>query len=173
MSYLDIMNDPSIEGRTTLQAMRRRSLRSAVLLSLSLALAACGGEDPDANNTNNNSEGLDWANLDANERAAYMTTAVLPRMAMVFQSYDAERYAAFSCETCHGAAGASSGYAMPNPSLPALPADIEVVFTNNSTAANFMLNQVVPELASLLELEPVDPATGEGDIGCFTCHTMQ
>lgn len=153
--------------------MQRISLCS--LLALSVALGACGGEDPDdINNTNNNnSSALDWENLDASARAAHMTTAVLPRMAMVFQDYDATRYAGFSCITCHGANGAASGYMMPSADLPPLPADIQIVFTNNSTAANFMATQVVPEVAALLELEPVDPSTGQGDIGCFTCHTMQ
>lgn len=143
-------------------------------LTLPLALAACGGEDTDnnANNNDNNNAPLDWANLDAAGRGAYMASDVLPRMTTVLQDFDATRYASVTCDTCH-VDSATNGFTMPNPGLPKLPMDLAPVFTSSPAVANFMSMQVVPEIAALLELDPFDPATGTGDISCFTCHTME
>lgn len=140
-------------------------------LALPLALAACGGEDTD-NNNNNNTAPLGWADLDAAARGAYMASDVLPRMTTVFQEFDATKYPSLTCDTCH-VGSTTNGFTMPNPDLPKLPMDLGPVFTSSPAVANFMAMQVVPEMAALLELEPFDPATGTGDISCFTCHTME
>ncbi|CAN0572154.1 unnamed protein product [Laminaria digitata] len=139
------------------------------MLSLSalLAVAACGGDD-DTNNAP-----LDWKNLDATAKGAYMGSTVLSEMTTVFQAFDATRYASMNCDTCHGPDGASVMFAMPNPNLPALSATLQDEFTNSSTISMFMAGMVVPRMASLLELTPVDPMTGEGEFGCFSCHTMK
>lgn len=138
-----------------------------LLLSLCtvLGLAACGGEDTNT--------GLDWANLDATARADHMGTTILPQMTTIFQAFDATAYASVTCDTCHGPDGAGVMFKMPNPNLVALSATLQDEFTNSSTIANFMAGMVVPRMASLLELTPVDPMTGQGDFGCFNCHTMK
>jgi len=146
--------------------------RLSYCLVLSLSLVACGGEDT-SNNTNNNSVPLDWPNLDAAAKGAHMGSVVLPRMTVVLQEFDPQAYADVTCDTCHGPNGQASGFVMPNPNLPPLPADPTPVFTSSPAVAGFMASKVVPEMAALLELTPVDPATGQGEFGCFNCHTVE
>ena len=50
----------------------------------------------------------------------WMEAEVLPRMTDLFQAQDAERYAGFTCATCHGRNPEARNFEMPSRELPAL-----------------------------------------------------
>lgn len=143
-----------------------------------LFVAACGGaEDPAESDSD--PEPTVWADMNFEQRVAYMNGVVLPRMKEVFVAYD-PAFQAMDCATCHGATGVTQDYAMPSPEIAVLP-DTEEGFLEyvqdpehpeREKWSNFMLNQVVPEMASLLQRDRFDPTTGTGDFSCNACHTL-
>lgn len=99
------------------------------------------------------------------DQEMYMVAYVLPIHAELFREYDAQRYAAMDCATCHGDDGAERGYQMPSRYLPPLPAANTPAWARaeqrNPRAFQFMAEQVLPTIRTQL---------GEQDIDCFTCH---
>ena len=104
-----------------------------------------------------------------------MTFAVLPNMARAFQRFDGSVYPTMTCRTCHGADAEAVHYAMPH-GLPALnpehlpdghDADPRV-----ARIARFMIDEVTPQMADLIEVPPHDPATKQG-FNCFRCHPAE
>jgi hypothetical protein len=103
----------------------------------------------------------------------FMKETVLPAMQAEFQKFDAERFAEFSCATCHGSGAKQGTFAMPNPELPRLPATPEgfkAVGEQHPDMMKFMGEVVKPKMQEMLKEEPFDPATGKG-FGCMECHT--
>lgn len=114
-----------------------------------------------------------WAELSFDDRKAHMAHEVLPAMASVFESYDQEAYAGFSCDGCHGDDMRERGFAMPSPALPALyptgtPEQRQMV-REHPRMVRFMFNRVLPTMQKLLGAEPFDEETGRG-FSCFACH---
>ena len=109
--------------------------------------------------------GKTWPELREDQRPDFMRFIVLPAMAETFEKFDPERFANFSCSTCHGSSAIDGVFEMPG-NIPALD------FANlpDGPIVGFMQKEVVPGVAELLGLTPFNPATGEGDIGCLTCH---
>lgn len=62
-----------------------------------------------------------WSEMSYEEREMDMIGRFNPIFTEIFQEYDAERYAAFSCETCHGAEMRERNFAMPAPDLSPVP----------------------------------------------------
>jgi len=124
-------------------------------LGLCLVTMACGGGE-------DSGEVFRFADLSAEEKAAYMATDVLPTMAALFQSYDSEAYADFSCDTCHVNGLTDGSYSMPDAGLPPLSED---KFPYESDVGLFMNEEVLPTLNDLL-----GPTSGGRP--CTTCHTL-
>ena len=123
-----------------------------------VGLAACGGKDGDSAG-----EVFRFDDLSDTDKAAYMASDVMPEMAAVFQSHDAEAYADFSCATCHVNGSVDGTFAMPDAGLPPLSED---GFPYDSDEMGiFMGEQVLPKLNELLG--PTD-----GGRPCVTCHTL-
>ena len=140
--------------------------RSLPLCLFALACLACGPkgkvEVP---------EGADklWSEMDHGERMQHMGAVVMPRVRPVFQAHDAERFADFSCATCHGSGADRGDFAMPNPDLPKL------------YTANFYKKhrKEHPDIVKLM-WQKVEPAVGEAigvtyglggaQIECGSCH---
>jgi hypothetical protein len=102
-----------------------------------------------------------------------MKRDVLPAMQAAFTGYDADRFADFSCDTCHGAGAADGTYRMPNPDLPVLHMDKqgwEKMMAEQPVASRFMIDEVESPMADLLHIPRYDPATHEG-FNCLRCHT--
>jgi hypothetical protein len=75
--------------------------------------------------------------------------------------------------TCHGPDAKKGEFEMPNPKLPKLdPKDNFKAHKKEAEVVKFMMERVVPEMATLLGEEPYDPAKQEG-FGCFDCHTKK
>jgi hypothetical protein len=108
------------------------------------------------------------------ERIELMKQVVVPKMSSLFQGHDAERFADFSCATCHGAGAERGEFDMPNAELPKLPANgaFAALMEEKPEMMEFMGKQVLPEMASALGEAPFDPDTGTG-FSCYDCHTAE
>jgi len=102
------------------------------------------------------------------EEIAFMKKNVVPEMEPVFKSYNAKRYAEFSCKTCHG-----PKFKEPKEYLPKLTfKDGKLTaFADKPEIAKFMAEQVVPHMATAMGLKPFDMTTHTG-FGCNGCHTV-
>lgn len=124
---------------------------------LFLGGVACGEEDDDVG-----AAPVPFESLSDEEKASFMASDVLPRMREVFQAYDSEAYADFSCASCHVTGSTDGNYAMPDPGLPPLRED---GFPYTSDIGVFMADEVLPELKELL-------GPKDGGRPCITCHTL-
>ncbi len=114
-----------------------------------------------------------WAQRDRDERMAYMQEVVLPTMREIFIAYDPDRYADFSCATCHGNDAAAVDYAMPN-ALGPLPLDgtLEVAMARNPEMTAFMLDEVFPTMVELLDEQKYNPQSAPNGYRCVGCHLV-
>ncbi len=110
--------------------------------------------------------------MDKAARGKYMKDVVMPKMKEVFTAFD-PKYSDMKCTTCHGSAALSGSFAMPNAELPKLPEDMakfKELAAKNPKMTEFMLKQVKPEMAKLLNEPEWTPETKAG-FGCTNCHT--
>lgn len=165
---------------------------SALIATLTVALASCGGggadgttPDPSADDTDGSdgteppltSEAVDrpqWSELDRDARVALMTTQVMPRATELFQGFDPERYAVVNCATCHGAGAADGSFTMPNPAiLPLHPSgspEQQAMVQEHPQMVRFMFNHLVPAMRETMNVPPYEAETGDG-FSCFYCHS--
>ncbi|UJR82259.1 hypothetical protein [Sandaracinus amylolyticus] len=154
-------------------------MRSAPSLALALVLASCGASSA-APAAQTQTEAVvipgpprPWAELTRDERTAHMTREVLPRMTELFAAYDATRYDAFTCATCHGEGAREHDYAMPNPALlPLHPTGSEgqhQTVRDHPEGVRFMYSRVMPAMQALLGAPEYDASTGEG-FSCYAWH---
>lgn len=146
-------------------------------IGLALLLAACSGASS-AGRTTARGDGVPsppapWAQLDAAAKREWMAQEVLPRMSELFQAQGPERYADFSCATCHGPSPQDRGFEMPSPALPALyptgtPEQQQMV-QQYEAQCRFMFSRVLPTMQALLGAPDYDEATQEG-FSCYSCH---
>jgi hypothetical protein len=117
--------------------------------------------------------GMAWKDMNHAQRLDYMKKVVFPTMKPEFMTYDAKRYGAMTCLTCHGDGAKNGSFKMPNPELPKLPADeagFKKLSAEKPEAVKFMGGRVVPNMAKMLGEEPFNMQTKQG-FGCFECHT--
>ncbi len=153
------------------------------LFALTLTLTACGGaptpapadsgaiSQPSAAEPKAESRAVAWSDdLSKQDKGAYMKSHVLPKMKGVFQSASAERYTDFGCATCHGTEWKDA----PRDALPKLKMKDGKfdVSEDKASVVQFMMKQVVPEMATLLGKAPYDPKTNSG-FGCAGCHVVE
>ncbi len=144
-------------------------------LMLFMVVASCGGSAPNVDHAEEELSGppQPWAEMDQAARTVYMAQRVVPTMKPLFQAYDAERFADFSCATCHGA-NAGGTFAMPNPDILALsptgsPEQHQMV-RDYPEGVRFMFNQVLPTMKTLLGAQEYD-AEAQTGFSCYACHT--
>jgi len=106
---------------------------------------------------------LAWADMDREQRLEFMGVEVMPKMKTMFQEFDAESYAEFKCQTCHGEDMEQVDYKMPN-GLFALPKDDPVAAGKDydEKVTDFML-KVSPAMKELLGTQ----------VTCNTCHDVE
>ena len=156
-----------------------------------LGLAGCGGgggdaegstEPTEAETTGSETASADpdaipsppspWEEMDHEARAGWMASEVMPRMGERFAEFDGERYADFSCATCHGPNAREEGFEMPSNSLPALPAtgtdEQHAMVAQYGDMVRFMFQNVLPTMQTLLAAPDYDEETHEG-FSCYAC----
>lgn len=111
-------------------------------------------------------EEAEHADLDA--QVEYMKTKVVPAMKPVFQGAAPEKYASFTCATCHGPDKQAPQEFLPHLTL--VDGNIEE-FTTMPEVSKVMAEQIVPAMAEAMGEAPFDPATGQG-FGCAGCHAI-
>lgn len=102
-----------------------------------------------------------WEGMDFAGRSRFMSDVVMPTMRPLFVESDAERFASFSCASCHGQGAADGSFAMPSSDVPTLggaPADADEA---HKQMTDFMRNIVKPKMAELL---------GQPELRCGKCH---
>jgi hypothetical protein len=102
-----------------------------------------------------------------------MKTVVMPKSKELFAAFDAKEFGNMKCPTCHGDGAKNKTFKMPNPKLPKLSyTDGFKKHTDKKPEiTKFMMEKVVPEMASLLGMQPYDPKTQKG-FGCANCHVV-
>lgn len=116
-------------------------------------------------------EPFNWTSLSRQDKIAYMSSTVVPVMGALFEAYDSERFASFSCTTCHGDDMVAAHYQLPNDLFRLDPSALPYSSSADPTEAawgTFMETQVLPTMAELLGTDAVD-AGGDG-LSCFDCH---
>ncbi len=103
------------------------------------------------------------------QRGEYMHDVVVPTMRELFQAQDPERFANFSCRTCHGENAREVNFHMPNGLHPLTHEQIEAAFQSEEPMAVFMTRQVWPRMGELLGEPLYNPETREG-FSCMNCH---
>lgn len=106
-----------------------------------------------------------WSEMSYEDREFYMIGKVLPITHELFTQRDADRYADFSCESCHGSDGAERRFEMPSTQR-------SVVHPPGSPQYEQM-RQTFPDMVRFME-EEIAPKTGillgiEG-FSCNGCH---
>jgi hypothetical protein len=163
-----------------------KTLAAAVILALA---ASCGGAEPAPDESVDDTQTADtstaggedvipspptpWEEMSFEDKKSWMALEVMPRVAPLFEAYDGERFAGFGCEGCHGEGAQDRNYEMPNSGIFTLHASgsqEQLHMVNEMRPmVNFMFQDVVPTMRTLLGEEEFDSESGEG-FGCFACH---
>jgi mono/diheme cytochrome c family protein len=124
-----------------------------------------------------------WKDMNKDQRMKFMKAAVMPKMKVVFQTFDPKKFEKVNCATCHGKDGKDRDFKMPNPNadihaLPDNPEGFKALMAKKADwpkYAKFMSETVEPTLFGQLLQVPVfnpkkpDPAA----YGCAKCHTLK
>lgn len=133
------------------------------------------GGDGGEGDTEPGAPGVPWGQKTDKQRQEYMGIVVLPKMKEMFKGHDDVEFKGFKCQTCHGDDMKDKHFEMPTDSIYPLPKEntIQAAMDYDAKVTKFMVEQVVPEMAKLLDEEPHDPQTNTGTFGCLSCHPTE
>lgn len=139
-----------------------------------LFIAACGGEQDSGPAVE--PEPTAYEEMNFEQREVFMNDVVLPKMKEIFVKFDA-KYESMSCATCHGDGATDGSFAMPSPQVPMLPSEEDfgeyMKDPEHARWAQFMLDEVWPQMADLLQVPMFDPATNTPGFSCSNCHRVE
>ncbi len=134
-----------------------------------------GGDEAAAEEkTEPGAPGVKWADKTFKQRQEHMGIVFFPAMKKSFKAHDEAAYSGLKCQTCHGDDMKERNFKMPTDSIyPLNEKDpITGAMEYDEAVTKFMMEQVVPEAAAMLDMEPFNPETGQG-FGCFGCHPTE
>ena len=149
-----------------------------VLVAVVVMTAACGSKSPSTTTTPTGGEGnavvtlpdAPFESLDHEQREEFMKQKVVPQMKPLFQKHDAEDFAEFGCETCHGAQAKDDHFDMPNPQLPKL--NLSDLGNFKKSDVEWMQKEIAPTMSKILNLPMASTENPKG-FGCPSCHPVQ
>jgi len=146
-------------------------------LALIALLAACGGSKTPAATAPAAPAPTAYKDMNLDQRKAFMEKVVLPEMKTVFVAFE-PKFGEMNCKTCHGKGAEDGTFEMPSAELPVLPNTPEkfeeyAKDPEHARWSKFMVEQVEPKMANLLQLKPFDPQTKTGEFSCNSCHTLE
>jgi hypothetical protein len=160
----------------------------SLLVAISLVCGCGGAEETTDTTTDDTTTGSEtaaddgvipspptpWEEMSFDDRKQWMALEVMPRIGPMFEAYDPDRFAGFGCEGCHGEDAQARNFEMPNPAIFTLYAtgsqeQLDMV-NEMRPMVNFMFQEVVPAMRTLLGAAQYDAETSTG-FGCFACHT--
>jgi hypothetical protein len=144
-------------------------------LSFSLLLAACGGGDTGGEDMDDTAGGEEpgdrvnasareligingpeqpWSEMAHDDREMDMVARFHPIFRELFQEHDAEEYAEFGCESCHGSDMREREFEMPSPHLPPVPMagtdGYREMAAQHQEVVQFMEETVTPTMQTML-----------------------
>lgn len=144
-------------------------------IAVCLFAAACG--DDGGGSPATGSESPAFKDMTFQERYVFMSEVVMPKMRETFVKFDA-KFGSMDCTTCHGEGVTDGTFKMPTAQIAMLP-DTEAGFLawveadpERQRWSDFMFEEVVPQIAELLQVERFDPTTETGTFSCYNCHTL-
>ncbi len=140
-----------------------------------VAAATDAGAAADSASAADASPAFDWESMSFLKRRKYMEETVEPTMKKIFQEFDPKVFANFNCATCHGPDAQKNKFKMPSNPVSLDPKNMPDPNGKNAYMAKyakFMMGKVTPEMLKLLNVEGLDPSTGQG-FDCFSCHTTK
>lgn len=133
--------------------------------------ATAGGESGGGTTAAAGGPTVPWAQMNHDQKMEYMEHTVMPEMRRMFQEFDGQRFANFTCRTCHGANAREVNFHMPNGISPLNPAQIPGMFQSQDRMHVFMTQRLWPRMTAMLGAQPYNPQTHQG-FGCLGCHGM-
>lgn len=114
---------------------------------------------------------LTWIEMNFDQRKEHMRKEVLPRAAVIFQTWRSERFSQIDCSLCHGKGPNAEAFQMPTTHLPRLSGELLLgpEFKKYPDTTRLKLNRLVPEIADSLGLKTFSIITRSG-FGCYSCH---
>ena len=100
------------------------------------------------------------------QKMDYMEHTVMPEMRTMFQEFDGQRFAQFTCRTCHGANARDVNFHMPNGIAPLDPTAIPGMFASQDRMHVFMTQRLWPRMTEMLGAQRYNPETHQG-FGCL------
>ncbi len=95
-----------------------------------------------------------WSTMSHEDKEMDMVGRFLPIMTEIFQEYDAQRFADFGCESCHGTDMRERHFEMPSDQLPPVPLPgtpaYQQMAQHSPEMTRFMEEQVTPTMQTLL-----------------------
>jgi len=149
-----------------------------LLVAVALLTAACGSKSPSTTTTPTGGEGsaavtlpdVPFENLDHEQREEFMKQKVVPVMKALFQKHDADDFADFGCQTCHGPQVKDDQFAMPNPNLPKL--NLRDLGNFKKEDVEWMQHEIAPTMSKILNLPMASKENPKG-FGCPVCHPVE
>lgn len=108
-----------------------------------------------------------WEQMSDADKEFYMVGKVDPIMKELFARHDAEKYADFSCEACHGEEMRQLKFKMPAPSMYIVPKEgtpgHRGMLATFPETVEYMQTVITPTMGTLLGIEAT----------CATCHPSE
>lgn len=144
-------------------------------IAVCLFVAACGGGADGEPATE--PEPTAYEDMSFEQRGAFMRDVVLPEMTEIFVAFDPS-FEGMDCATCHGDGATDGSFAMPSAQIEVLPGSEEEFYEyikdpEKARWSQFMMEQVWPRMADLLQVEKFDHETSPGGFSCHNCHTLE